>query len=366
MLFTMVKNNMKLILRSKYIIVMVIIFPIIVVAALSSAFNALLKDNDELERMTVGYATEKESALDDFLRENEETFKEKKIDLRAYEREDGKNLVRSKDIEVLISEEKDEIKIYTLDKQSISAKVCQYMVKQFYTEYGNTYREMTMVAMGQAVEKEELNITKGKLKGMKLAPAKDYYGVVEIVYFLIVGVILLTAVVQSERKNRISQRYICAPTNSVSLYLAKFIPCVMVSVACTLISWGTTVVMFDVHWGNIWGSLGILGVTTLAAISFGILCFYSVKNLAAAVIILFTIAWGSGFVGGTFETYMFSAVPEKIKACSPLYYANRTLVEYSTMGKSECTLQCVAFMVGIFVICSILGCALMKRRMEVE
>jgi ABC-2 type transport system permease protein len=122
--------------------------------------------------------------------------------------------------------------------------------------------------------------------------------------------------------------------------------------------------MFDIHWGNYVMSAIILILLAFASVAFGLLCLYIVRNLAASVVILYVIVWFEGFIGGSFETYMFSSNPESVKRMSPLYYANRTLVEYSTQGSSEYTRPCIIFLGAIAIVSAVLCLLLMKRRME--
>lgn len=361
MLWTMMKNNVKLMFRSKFIILMMICTPIIVVAALSSAFNNLLEDSKEYKRMNIGYATKQGSALDTFFDNNKEEFSKKKLDLKKYGKDEGKELVESGKLKVLIQENGEEVEIYTLDEHSIAARMSQYMVNQFYLEYENASRDM----VANTLTKTKLS-TAEKIQGTKFASASDYYGIVELIYFVWCGVLLLTGVIQSERKNRISQRYITAPTNSLKLYAAKFIPCYVMTMVCTAISAVACILLFDIHWGRPAATVGMFCIMGLAAVSYGILCVYLVNNMAVSVVLIFITVWAAGFTGGSFETYMFSLVPEKIKALSPIYYMNRTLVEYSTMGQSEYATTGIILLLGIFVVCSIVGVLLMKRRMEVE
>ena len=87
-------------------------------------------------------------------------------------------------------------------------------------------------------------------------------------------------------------------------------------------------------------------------------------NMAVAIVSMFMILWFMGFVGGSFETYMYSSVLDTIKELSPLYYLNRTLVELSTMGESNYLKPCVIYMLAMVIICVPVGILLTGRRKE--
>ena len=62
-----------------------------------------------------------------------------------------------------------------------------------------------------------------------------------------------------------------------------------------------------------------------------------------------------GFFGGSFETYMFSNWPDSVKNLSPIYHANRALVENSCMGHSSYTGSCIIYMLAITIVCSVIA-----------
>lgn len=365
MLWTMTKNNFKLMYRSFYMLILVTIAPIIVIAALSNAFDELLQTGYEAENVKIGYAAEDGSMLDTFLRNGDASLQESGIQLQPYSEAEGRSLLSTGEIDVLMVESADGIAICTLDEADFAVAMCRYLLDRFYTEYGNGYHEAMLGNMQTDGEKPEVSLPTEVLEGIKLADAKSYYGIAETVYFLWAGMLFLTAVVQSERKNRISQRYIAAPTNRFTIYLAKFIPCFFISVLSTCVSVALGIV-FGAKWGNPLGTVAILLLNIAAGVAFGMLIIYVVKNLTAAIVLFFTMIWGMGFVGGSFETYMFSRIPQWIKELSPIYYVNRTLIEFSTMGHSAYTSRAVGYLICVILVCALFGCLLMNRRMEAE
>ena len=84
----------------------------------------------------------------------------------------------------------------------------------------------------------------------------------------------------------------------------------------------------------------------------GMMFYYISDNLVITIIMLFTIVWFLGFFGGSFETYMFSSIPDWIKHLSPIYHGNRALVELSCMGKSDYVVSTVWYSFFITAVCS--------------
>jgi ABC-2 type transport system permease protein len=152
-----------------------------------------------------------------------------------------------------------------------------------------------------------------------------------------------------------------SPASAFSLYLGKFIPCVIVLCIQMGIAMIITFFTLGIDWGEKLGSsLGILFLQTMAVSAFSIMLYHIFQNVAAAIVSCFIIVFGWGFFGGSFQTYMFTTTSNTMAALSPIYYLNRTLVEYSTKGSSEYSLPCVLILIAFIVIGSTVSVLLCK------
>ena len=116
-----------------------------------------------------------------------------------------------------------------------------------------------------------------------------------------------------------------------------------------------SIVLLDIHWGNLLMSFSLIILTAMASAAFGLMIYYLCNNLAVTIILLFTSVWFMGFFGGCFETYMFSNWSDAVKNASPIYHVNRALVEYSCMGESTYTVSSILYMLAIMVVCSVIA-----------
>lgn len=121
MIWTMIKNNLKLAARNKLMIVLVILSPILVMSALSNAFNELLQNDYQMEKVTVGYSVNEDSALGMFLDKNQDTFKEKKISLTSCQEKEGIKSVKSKKLDAMFVEG-NEVKVYSLENKALQLR----------------------------------------------------------------------------------------------------------------------------------------------------------------------------------------------------------------------------------------------------
>ncbi len=359
MIWTTIKSNFKLMFRNKLVLLLAIFGPVLIIAALSSAFHDLLNTGHEKTSFTLGYAIANESQLTSYKEQIFGALDKQDITCKEYPASMAKSSVSEGKVDVFLLADKQGNILYSQKTGGVDTRICQYALNQF--DNGVKVQKLAMEDRGKT---EKVSLKETSMPVPKTAQASDYYGIIEMVYFIWICMIFLSPIVQSERKNHIQSRFIASPATNGQLYLGKFIPCALMGVTCTAVSIVISTYLFDIHWGNYGMSAVILLLTVLAATAFGMLCLYIVNNLAVSVVALFVVVWLAGFVGGSFETYMFSGWAESIKRLSPLYYANRTLVEYSTNGSSEYTVPCIIFLSALTLIFAVLGLLLMKRRME--
>ena len=125
-------------------------------------------------------------------------------------------------------------------------------------------------------------------------------------------------------------------------------------------------VIMGVHWGNIALSALIVVLSVMAATALEMLIYELTNSMLASVIISFGIVWILGYIGGSFETYMFSTHAEWLKKMDPIYHENRALVELSTMGHSDYVASAILFLTGIFAVCSLLNLAAGRIRRSAQ
>lgn len=369
--FILIKNNLKLMLRSKWILILMSIMPVVVIALLTTAFRDLLKGGYEMNDFTAGYRTEEGSFLNTFRDELVRVCEANRITLEEYPEGDITGILKSSNAAVFINAGESDYTIYRTGDYQAEANLLEGILSSFINQYEQSavlaaYGAEEAAADNGIMEQEAGSgyVERIELQAEPVASASDYYGIVEIVYFIWCGMISLATVVSSERTNRIQRRMGAAPIKRWHLYLGKFIPCIgaicIESAAAVILS----VVLLDVHWGNPAGSFGILLLLAAASSAVGILLFYLFKSVVVSIVTGWLILFAMGFTGGTFQTYMYSTISDSIAKLSWQYYINRTLVEFSTQGSSRYTGICVAVLAGILAVSMVLGILLMYRRGE--
>lgn len=198
-----------------------------------------------------------------------------------------------------------------------------------------------------------------KIETLKVNPMPSsivYYGITEIVYVIWVGMLVVSVIVNNERKYGVADRIGLTNASSLTLFLGKLIPSVLVvSIQIGIATIASTILM-DVNWGNSpLVSLGILFLEIITSSALGILISLIIKSQALVNVVIFLFAFFFGFVGGSFQTYMYNFVSDNLAKLSPIYYINRTLVELSTKGYSDYTNSCVILILTISILAIIIG-----------
>jgi len=366
--FTLIKNNIKLMLRNKVILAVMAILPVIIISLLSSIFEDLLSGSYSREDFTCGYQMintseyeNMEEQLKDALKENGITLKNYKEDYKDYEKG-----LKDEEYAVFISVDKKECTIYRNENKLTEAAIAEYIFSNYFEQFQNQVKIMTaMYEQGKQELKEYDNsITSEKIETDPVPSSIDYYGIVYVIFFSWCTPIVTAVVLASERSNRITKRFNISPMSRFSMYLGKLIPSVAAAVVLTAISTVISTLAFEIHWGNYLQTILIMVLQIFACNALGIVIFYLFNNTAISIALLWMLYMFFGLVGGTFATYMYSGMSKTMLRFSPMYYENRTLIEFATKGMSDYRNTCIYCLVGIFVVFTLIGMLLMNKKME--
>ena len=232
-------------------------------------------------------------------------------------------------------------------------KSADYEVEGITLEYFmNKMVNTGLDASLQMQEQEEIVLPAEELEFMPAVNARDYYGIIYIVYFGWCGMICATGVLSNEKKYGIVRRFQVSNLSEPQNYLGKFIPITLTVSVGMAAATAITILLYNIHWGNPVLSILIVLSMILAGNALGMMLYNISDSLVITIIMEFTIVWFMGFFGGSFETYMFSSMPDALKHLSPICHGNRALVELSCMGKSDYTASAVWYSLGITAVCS--------------
>jgi ABC-2 type transport system permease protein len=360
MQWILIKNNFKLILRRKWILLLVIVTPVLLIAMLAGAFKDMMASYESVKSITVGYQMADQSDWQSVIaqiNENEGVS----IHFQKSETDDMRALLDSGSYDVMVDFDKKDYTVYeTKDKEAAGLAV-EYCLNEAGEQMMNA-KVTQQNGMAESTKSTVVHLEPINLDGAFQVSSKDYYGIIYIVFFSALGIITISSVFSSEQKNKIGARYGIAPVPTGSLYLGKLVPRITIGIVTTLVSAVLSTALYGINWGNPVIAFGIVMLFIIATSCVDVLICYLCKNMALATGIVFAMMWAEGFAGGSFETYLYSSTPQWIKDLDPIYYVNRTLVEYSVMGHSSYTMRCVVYLAAIAVLFLIAGIVIAQKK----
>lgn len=341
----LIKNNFKLMFRNTWSIMIMILGPILIIAVLSSAFSELMKSYEGVEEFSVGYRIEETET--GMLEAMKTAGEENGILFYEYPEGEIKDVMEKNELEGFVKLSKDKYTVYTSEDYDIEGITLEYFMDKVMNAGLNDSL--------QVQEQPEITLLTEQLDFMPAIDSMDYYGIIYIVFFAWLGMICATGVLSNEKKYGIVQRFQVSNISEGQIFLGKIVPIVLTVAGGMAVATMITIFLFDINWGNPLLSAIIVFLMIVAGAALAMM-FYNISNsLVITVILQFTIIWILGEIGGSFETYMFKSLLEKIKSISPLYHGNRALVELSCMGESSYVVSSIIYSVGIIVVCSVIA-----------
>ena len=356
----LIKNNIKIMLRNPVNILLFVLCPIVVAAVLISAFSSLLESYECADNYDVGYTITEGSTYENCIDPIKEIGEKNGVKFIEYSAADitreknstvenegndtpYKSIIENNNLCGFVEIDNDSYKVYKTEERKSEGAKLEYLVSTFFNN---------MSLMG-GVDDIELVI-----ENPGHAPAidsTDYYGIIFIAYISWCAIVGGAGLFTNEKKNCIIERLQVSNLSTTQIYLARLIPIAAVVILGTLIAVVISIFVLGVHWGNIALSALIVSLMVLAATAFEMMIYEITNSMLATIIISFAIVWIMGFIGGTFETYMFSTTPETVKLVSPLYHENRALTELSSMGHSDFVFSAIIYSVALTSISSIIS-----------
>jgi len=333
--------------RNTWSVVTMLLGPILVIAVLSSAFSELMKSYEGVDEFAVGYRIQEAAANNVMIGPVKLAGEEAGILFYEYPEGEIEEVMEKNELAGFVEFSGDTYTVYTSADYEVEGIALEYFVNRVMSEGMNAFL--------QVQEKAPIVLPVEELEFMPAVNSRDYYGIIYIVYFCWCGMICATGVLSNEKKYGIVRRFQVSDISESQIYLGRFIPIVLTVAAGMAIAAGSTILLYDIHWGNPMLSILIVFMMILAGTALGMMLYNISNSLVITIIVQFTIVWFLGFFGGSFETYMFSSTPDALKQLSPIYHGNRALVELSCMGGSDYAAGAVLYSLGITAGCSIIA-----------
>lgn len=358
MILYLMKNNFKLIFRNKLAVVVLLLGPLLTIALLSNAFNSLMQSYETPDRFSVGYR-DHSTFLSGHMDAVKEAAEDAGIVMYEYPEGEPAALIANNALSAFVEFSDDAYRLYKSGDHKTEGMIAEYFFGQIMD--GRIQAAVSQIAPETAMT-SALPVT--ELEFMPAVSSTDYYGIIYIIYFSSLGLVSATGLLSSEKKNGIEKKYQVCSVSPFGLFLARILPTAGVVIVSTLAETIVTVLLFDIHWGVPLLSGLIVCLMILAGCAFGFMLYSISQNIAVTIIAEFGVIWILGYLGGSFETYMYSGFSDTVKRISPFYHVNRALVELSCMGHSDFVPTALLFTAAVIIVCSLMSVSadMLRRR----
>ncbi len=351
MLLILIKNNAKLLIRNKISFMFMCLLPIVLILILSSALANDFGKKVEMQPFTVGYKIESGSNIASYFPVFKEQYEANGMILKPMNQKEGMQALSNSEIVSYLTLNDERYTIYNQEDININAMIFESSFKgsmHFYdglkTMIAYSVQNRVIAASEGMIQMQPFSNREGqedwvKKEHLEVDPiprSQDYYGIVQIVFIIWMGISCVVALTEAERKNNVSNRIKLANVKPAILFMGRFIPnvvalCVQVGIAIVV-----STLLLNVNWGDkLFLSGMVLLFEVIAVSAFGTMLTLLIKSSTIINMFMYIGAFVFGFTGGSFQTYMYNFISEDIVHLSPLYYLNRTLVELSTKGSSQ-------------------------------
>ena len=345
MIMILIKNNLKLMLRCKPII-LILLCMIMVTGMLSAVFKDMMTDNLEFGNFTLGYSFSQGCVYEPLQPVLKSIGKENGIELMALADGSSQNAIQSGKADVFAEFSDDGCTVYASQDHQLEASVVEMIISS--------------VLSGASGTQIKEYLTEYKIDVQPMPDSQMYYTVAYTVYFVWCSMIVLGVITSAEQKNKIGRRFRTSPASSLSVYLSRFVPSAVVITGLMFAGIAVCTALFHIEWKKMPLCALILLLGCIAAAALAIVLFSLIRNVIVCVVFGYCLLMFWGFFGGSFCPYMWATFADKICDYSPIYYMTRSLVELNTSGSSQFTLPALLLLCGMTVVCVPLGMAAVR------
>lgn len=352
----LIKNNLKLMFRSPANLFLYVIGPLVVFALLANAFSSLLEAYKRQGPFQVGYRISEESFFAPGMETLQNVAREADVSFEEFKDGEIKDLAYRNDLKGFVEFGEDSYVVWIREDAKAEGQTLEYLLNTFVEEMDRGRLRMMSAVEGTETDAQELRLEVERPKFMPAINSTDYYGIVEIIYFGWCALICAAGILGNEKKYGIQKKYQVAGLSQLQIYLGRLLPMFLMVTICEAVAAVIATTLLGVHWGGrLLLSALVMILMILAASAFELMLYALTDSMVLSVIISFAIVWVWGFLGGSFETYMFSTISTNLKSISPIYHGNRALTELSCMGRSDYVLSSLLISGGMAVGCSALA-----------
>lgn len=316
---------------------MMIVFPILMIVILGTAFSGNFNSSNIIKGVQVSYNINVTGDVEDGFKDFMTSLSEQ-LDITFTEVKDEK--VAKKDLKDGIYDgyivvDKDQIRLFVNSLRVYNANLIQTVMKS-YVDKSNLIAEVVSVAPEKVAQimpegtysPDYLHMT--SIEAQEVPSSKDYYAVTMFTMIILYSTNIGAFAIIAEKIRKTYQRIMCSNVSRISFILAKVLGCFLITCLQVLIVYLVSKYMLRANWGTspayillISGSLVFMSVSVGVGLSEGI------KSPALmAAFLNMTIPVFVFLAGGYIPLSVFnSSVLNTIASVSPLKWTNQAMFD---------------------------------------
>lgn len=356
--------------RNKRVLAIMIIFPIVLIVILGTAFSKVMSNDVQLGEIKVLYTVQGEGnvgkAFEDLqkgLKEYNVSFKETKDVKKAKESVQDSNY----SCYLLVNEDRKEIKIYKNDRYYLDASFVEGISNTFVQRYNviNEISEKNPRVLGEILKENDKRFVKMEALNEKKEPrAVDYYGVTMTTLIVLYSAMTGAYAMKSEKNGKTEGRMMVAPIGKKEIFIGKILGSLVVTILQIFIVIIFSKYVVGVNWGNnIIILFLVIGSEIIMAVSLGIGVSFLTKTESAMngilnVMIPIMVFLGGGYVPiEQFNSEMLNTISN----FSPVRWVNSSILNIVFRNNYEKVLPTIAINITAAVILLVTASMLFRR-----
>lgn len=353
----LIKQGIKFQLRDKNWLIFNLVFPIMLLVMTSYFMaNTFGNGNGDFDQLSIGIC----SATEDSSLEDDIFSAVGTVSLDFTETEDvkeGKKLLESKDIQVLLVQEEDAIHIYATDEN--------YAERTYITSVLENVLNFSMVQQMAVSGSGSIQMPEVEKIDNSFS-SSDYYGVVIITMMILYVMIVPLCLFSYDREHQVVQRICMTGFKLGNYYIARIISSFLLELIIIVPVFLFTCVVLRTNWGQHLGIIGLsILLTILMAVVIGTVLYSILKDYEKSLLIIQTAiipVWS--FLGGSYiKLNSDNPIVNAVLWLSPLRWLNQGIFRAVYIEDFSVLTTYSYIAVGVTVVCSMF-LVLQNRRRE--
>lgn len=356
--------------RDKMFTLIMLVFPVLLIWLLGSAFSGIMGDGGEAEEPVISariiYTVSGESQMSEtfvnFMTGENDFFSMTSFN----DIENGIQKIIRNEFDAFVVIDTEKITVYKNSYFNFNSSMGELIIKAFADDYNLMYEIASTdpSKLQEALKINETGFTEEVTFDRERTPGSmDYYGITISTMFIFYGIIFLGTYFAGNRINKTEDRITASPSSILTYQWGTALGNIVLILIQSIIIVSAGILIFNVYWGDSLGIglLVILGEIVMIS-SIGALLGLTIKSENAIAGIAQIVIPAIVFLGDGYVEIGGGAVITVIKKMSPMYWINHGVFDAIYLNDYKTAFTAIAICIGIAAACTAIVVILNRNR----